>query len=139
MGSIARYSQYERNTELNNEDILEKCIKRCYSKTSRKQLFIELVDKLVEEIVESYDEDQDERIFEWVMLCGTKKEKAYMDERLCADENAMHINEYCYEDYLDELPKFKAMLEKEEAEALAIEHAKDNYATAYNMAIKGGL
>ena len=135
MGEVARYSQYERNTELNNEDILEKCIKRCYSKTSRKQLFIELVDKLVEEIVESYDENQDEKIFEWVMLCGTKKEKAYMDERLCADENAMHINEYCYEDYLDELPKFKAMLEKEEAEALAKEHAKNNYATAYNLAI----
>ena len=44
MGDISRYSQYERNTELNNENILEKCIKRCYSKSSKKQLFIELVD-----------------------------------------------------------------------------------------------
>jgi hypothetical protein len=137
MGDITRYSQYERNTELNNENILEKCIKRCYSKSSKKQLLIELVDKLVEEIVESYDEDQDEQIFQWIMEYGTKKEKAFIDERLCADENAMHINKYCYEDYLDELPKFKAMLEKEEAEALAKEHAKNNYATAYNLAIGG--
>ena len=135
MGSVARYSQYERNTELNNEDILEKCIKRCYSKSSKKQLLIELVDKLVEEIVESYDEYQDEQIFEWVMAYGTKKEKAYIDQRMCADENAMCINEYCYEDYLDELPKFKAMLEKEQAKALAKKHAKNNHATAYNLAI----
>ena len=135
MGDISRYSQYERNTELDNEDILEKCIKRCYSKSSKKQLLIELVDKLVEEIVESYDEYQDEKIFEWIMEYGTKKEKAFIDERMCADENAMHINEYCYEDYLDELPKFKAMLEKEEVEALAKEDAKNNYATAYNLAI----
>ena len=137
MGEVARYSQYERNTELNNENILEKCIKRCYSKTSRKQLFIELVDKLVEEIVESYDEDQDERIFEWVMLCGTKKEKAHMDERLCADENAMHVGSYYLEDCMDELPRFKAMLEKEQAEALAKEHAKNNYALMYNLATGG--
>ena len=137
MGEVARYSQYERNTELNNEDILEKCIKRCYSKTSRKQLFIELVDKLVEEIVESYDENQDEKIFEWVMLCGTKKEKAYMDERLCADENAMHVGSYYLEDCMDELPRFKAMLEKEQAEALAKEHAKNNYALMYNLATGG--
>ena len=135
MGDISRYSQYERNTELNNENILEKCIKRCYSKSSKKQLLIELVDKLVEEIVESYDEDQDEKIFEWVMAYGTKKEKAFIDKRMCAEENAMHIYKHCYEYYLDELPKFKAMLEKEEAEALAKEHAKNNYATAYNLAI----
>ncbi len=139
MGSIARYSQYERNTVLNNEDILEKCIKRLYSKSRKKQLFIELVDKLVEEIIESYDEDQDKKIFEWVMLSGTEKEIAFIDQRLCDVENPMDVDEYTYQWYLDELPGFKAMLEKEKAEALAIENAKNNYATAYNMAIKGGL
>ena len=137
MGDISRYSQYERNTELNNEDILEKCIRRLYSKSSKAQLYEELVNKLVEEIVESYDEDQDERIFEWVMLCGTKKEKAHMDERLCADENAMYVGSYYLEDCLDELPRFKAMLETEQAEALARKEAKDNYASAYNLAIGG--
>ena len=50
MGDISRYSQYERNTELNNEDILEKCIRRLYSKSSKAQLYEELVNKLVEEI-----------------------------------------------------------------------------------------
>lgn len=138
MGDITRYSQYERNTELNNENILEKCIRRCYAKTSKAQLLEELVNKLIEETTESYDsEDQDERIFEWVMLCGTKKEKAHMDERLCAEENALHVGSYYLEDCLDELPKFKAILEKEQAEMLARKEAQDNYALLYNLAVGG--
>ena len=140
MGSVSRYNQYERNTSLDNEDILEKCIRRGYSKVSKAMLYEELVEKLIQEVIDEYDSEyKDTKIFEYVMAYGTKKEIGFIDQRLCDEENPMDVDRDTYQWYLDELPGLQAKIDKEEAEAEAIEQAKENYATAYNMAINGGL
>ena len=113
MGDIVRSSNYEKNTTLNQEDILEKCIRRSYANYGKKDLVQELVERITEEVWGYSDTEYgDRKVFDWVMGCGTKKEKAFIDQRLCDEDSPLCIEKYQYEDYLDELPKFKAKLEE---------------------------
>ncbi len=127
MGDIVRSSNYERNTTLNQEDILEKCIRRSYANYGKKDLIQELVERITEEIWGYSDTEYGERkVFDWVMGCGTKKEKAFIDQRLCDEDRPLCIEEYQYEDYLDELPKFKTKLEEAEKKDIELHNILNN-------------
>tara|TARA_X000000950_G_scaffold141199_1_gene175289 strand:- start:559 stop:933 length:375 start_codon:yes stop_codon:yes gene_type:complete len=112
MGDISRMREYERNTNLDGDDVLKNCIKRCYAK-ERKEFLLDLViDKISEEILSiSDDQSGDKEIFEWVMLYGTKKEKAFIDDRLCDKLNPLWIDTHDVEKVIEELPKYKKILE----------------------------
>ena len=111
MGDIARMMNYERNTELDQEDILENCLKRAYGKDTKAQLLDQLIEKITDEIWQNSDcEVGDNQVFYWVMNYGNKKEIDHIDERLCDSENPLCIAPDEYEEYLDYLPKFKAKL-----------------------------
>ena len=45
MGDGVRTSSYDRNTTLDQDDILEKCVRRAYAKDSKASILEELVDK----------------------------------------------------------------------------------------------
>jgi len=125
MGDGVRTSSYDRNTTLDQDDILEKCVRRAYTKSSKASLLEELVDKILDDVWGNSDSEYGDRdIFTWVMEWGTKKEKAHIDQRMCDGKNPLCIEEYQYEHYLDELPQFKAKLEK-----------KDSYADMYNEVV----
>tara|TARA_R100000329_G_scaffold139324_1_gene121189 strand:+ start:298 stop:642 length:345 start_codon:yes stop_codon:yes gene_type:complete len=114
MGDIARMINYERNTELDQEDILENCLKRAYGKDTKAQLLDKLVEKITEEIWQCSDDERgDNEVFYWVINYGNKKEIDHIDERLCDPKSPLCIDSNEYEAYLDYLPKFKAKLGRE--------------------------
>ncbi len=125
MGDGVRTSSYDRNTTLDQDDILEKCVRRAYAKDSKASILEELIDKILNGVWENSDSEYGDReVFAWVMGHGNKEEKAHIDQRMCDEKNPLCIDAYQYEDCLDELPRFKAKLEK-----------KDSYADMYNEVV----